>query len=413
MNKRLLIRSIKNVYRNKPRTVAVVLLLTFSLSLALGVFQASLSIDRQTRNIISVVQNVIEVRSAGTSGMAVLGEGGASLAGEVGDQIRTIPGVVRVEKQLAVRNRNPEYFPTVSVTMGNEPDKPVRLATHGEVATLSIVEGRPLTGGDAGQNVALVGKVYAENRGLRAGSTLLEKGTEGEARLEVVGIFSSGFSYGDNQVVVPLDVVQRLYGQQGKTTLLWVTVNSVSEMRPVVQELRTSFGGSLDIVTAEGKVQFLEASFQRLLAVSIIGLVLALLVAGVVVFFAMVLTAQERTREIGVLKAIGAPNSNVGMQFIIETVALVSLSALLALVGFALLGPALVNPFLGIREQGPTPGVEMGLAPATSLLEISYQLSPETAAATLGLALLLGVLGSLYPVWRATRMRPAEALRYG
>lgn len=403
------IRGLRNIYRSKGRTLAVVILLALSFGIFAAMNRAASAVNTQSDNIMGVVENTIEVRSAGTTGMAVIGEGGAALPASIADEIEGLPKVTRVERQLAVRNVYPEFFPSISTTVGNEPGKPIRLATHGEVATLRILEGRSLQPSDAGKNVALVGRIFAENRGLTVGSRFDDKGTE----REVIGIFTSGFSFGDNQVVAPLDTVQEGYGQQGKLTLIWVTTDKVQNVGPVVEALKRRFGDSVDIVTPEGKVRFLSQNFDRLERNGLVGSWVSFAMAGVVALFTLVIITLERTREMGVLKAIGASNRHVALQFVSEGVGLVLLGGLLGLAAYLTVGPTLVNEFLGLNQTtGATPGAEMGLAPATALLDVDYNLTVGAALLVLGLALALGILGSLYPVYRAVRMRPAEALRY-
>ena len=127
----------------------------------------------------------------------------------------------------------------------------------------------------------------------------------------------------------------------------------------------------------------------------------------------MVLTTQERIKEIGVLKALSASNWEVAFQFIVETSTLVLVGSVLGLASYSTIGPTLINSLLGLDTQtGIQPGIEMGLAPVSSLVSIEYTLQPSVIVLTLLATLAFAVLGSLYPIWRALSLPPAEALRY-
>jgi putative ABC transport system permease protein len=135
--------------------------------------------------------------------------------------------------------------------------------------------------------------------------------------------------------------------------------------------------------------------------------------------FVMLYTVRERTREIGTLKAIGFSNWNVMSQFMFEGI-LISLMAGMVGVAIASIGAPILSSLLlphvslfGGLQSGRFQG---GFAPAnlgtTVSTSTAVSLGPELILLALGVALLLGALGSLYPAWRAARTRPAEAMRY-
>ena len=414
-------RGTRNVYRNPPRSVVLLVILALSVGLFVGLAQATRALSAQTQNLTQVLENTIEVRNAGATGM---GQGVELIPEQDVAAVEAVDHVSQIERQLLVRNVYSEYFPTISITAGNEPGKPLRVATHGEPAAVRIIAGRNFTTDDQGRNVAIVGRVYAQNRGLTVGSTFLEPGGEqaragGEeleatpTEVEVVGIFASNFAFGDNQVFLPLTTAQRIYGQENGISVVWVTVDEVGNVGAVETALRDEFDGTRDVLTGQAKVRFVAQSFDRILAIGQISLILSLLVGALVVIFTMVLTTQERTREIGVLKALGASNGDVAYQFIVETAILVLIGGGLGLLTYGTIGPALINRLLGLEvPTGIQPGIEMGLAPVTSLVRVEYNLQPSVIGITLLAVLVFAALGSLYPVWRALKLPPAEALRY-
>lgn len=414
-------RGTRNVYRNKPRGLVLILILALSVGLFVGLSQATRALTTQTKNLTRILENTIEVRNAGATGM---GQGVELIPEQDVVGVKTVEHISQIEKQLLVRNVYSEYFPTISITTGNEPGKPLRVATHGEPAAVRIIAGRDFTEQDQGQNVAIIGQVYAGNRELTVGATFLEPGGEkaqagGQeleaviTEIEVVGIFTSNFAFGDNQVFLPLKTAQRIYGLDGGISVLWVTVDEIGNVEAVETALRDEFGGTRDVLTGQSKVRFVSQSFDRILVIGKISLLLSLFVGALVVIFTMVLTTQERIKEIGVLKALGASNWEVAFQFIVETSTLVLVGSVLGLASYSTIGPTLINSLLGLDTQtGIQPGIEMGLAPVSSLVSIEYTLQPSVIVLTLLATLAFAVLGSLYPIWRALSLPPAEALRY-
>ena len=122
-------------------------------------------------------------------------------------------------------------------------------------------------------------------------------------------------------------------------------------------------------------------------------IVLTVIVGGIVMMNAMLMTVFERTQEIGVLRALGWRRRRVIRMILGEAVAL----SLISGVAGTLLGVLLNAAFM----LEPTMG---------SFLEPSY--SPLLILQTILLCLVLGALGGIYPAWRAANLQPIEALRY-
>lgn len=230
----------------------------------------------------------------------------------------------------------------------------------------------------------------------RFAANSLKKGLGDEVRLagssyEVVGIYETGVSYEDAGGVVLLKDAQERFGMDRKVSLLAVKLRDPSRV---------------DSVAAALEAQYPEATFTRAAAMvdrtqdfattyTILNalIVLTVIVGGIVMMNAMLMSVFERTQEIGVLRAVGWHRRRILRMVVGESLALGVLSALAGIV----IGVALNGLFLLI------PGMGAFLAPAYS---------PPVFAAVIGLAAALGVIGALYPAWRATRMQPIEALRY-
>jgi putative ABC transport system permease protein len=133
-------------------------------------------------------------------------------------------------------------------------------------------------------------------------------------------------------------------------------------------------------------LQMMEASTWGISA-------MALIVGGLGMTNTMVMSVWERTREIGVLRALGWRRWRVLWMIVRESVALSLLGSVTGVVLGVILGELLnLLPFL------------------RGFMRLTY--TPDLFAQALGTALMLGVVGGIYPAWRAAQLPPVEALRY-
>lgn len=417
-------RGVQNVYRSHARSIVTILILSLSFGLAAAMLQAITTLKAQTKELTSELETVIEVRNAGATGMGV---GVDFIPEEEIDAIQNTaiaPNIRGVDKQILVRNIFPEFFPNISITVGNNVGRPLRVATHGEPAVVRLLEGRNFTENDEGKSMAVVGTIYAKNRNLTIGSRFLETGKEAQAglgkdiqsrpeELEVIGIFTSGFAFGDNQVFLPLKTAQRIYGQENNISVAWFDIDQVANVSKVEKFMREFWQNRRDVLTSQSKIEFVASSFDRIISIGQIALALSLIVGSLIAVFVFVITTLERTKEIGILKALGARNSMVIKQFLTEVFTMVFAAGFLGIVIFTTIGPGFTAKFLGIQKfDVPQAVTEAGIAPITSLVDLTFRLDIGVLIFLLLITLFAAILGSIFPVWRAVKMKPAEALRY-
>jgi putative ABC transport system permease protein len=173
-----------------------------------------------------------------------------------------------------------------------------------------------------------------------------------------------------------------------------LTVTTDQTRLSQLQTLQTTYNAQL--ATA-------QASNSQTYATAIEEIVIVVVATSLIVLFVMLYTVKERTKEIGTLKAIGFSNSVVMSQFMLEGVLLSMIAGVVGIVIGSIAAPTISSLLLPSTGLSGTIRIS-GLSVAT--------LNPELILALFGAAVLLGTLGSLYPAWRAAKIRPAEAMKY-
>jgi putative ABC transport system permease protein len=145
-------------------------------------------------------------------------------------------------------------------------------------------------------------------------------------------------------------------------------------------------------------------------------ILIVIVATSLIVLFVMLYTVRERTKEIGTLKAIGFSNWNVMSQLVLEGILMSVLAGVVGIAIGSVAAPVLSSLLLphislfGGQSGGFRQG--FGATSAVSVQNAVGTLDPQLTLLFFGVAILLGALGSLYPAWRAAKIKPAEAMRY-
>lgn len=234
----------------------------------------------------------------------------------------------------------------------------------------------------------LLGKRAAGDLDLGIGGTL----TIDRRAFTVVGIYKTGSLYEDGGGMAPIASVQQLAAKTGVVTAVFVTVRADEDPKVVADGIERDFPNLATIASIDdyGKVdqgvQFLEAAN---LAISI----LAVGIGAIGVMNTMIMSVFERTREIGILRAVGWSGSRILRMIIGE-------SLVLCVIGAA------VGTGLGVLATRALLLIDT----IRNLLEPQYTVDVFIRA--LVVAVVVALLGALYPAIHAVRQTPMDALRY-
>jgi len=313
------------------------------------------------------------------------------------ETIAALPGVAAVDPQVQVlwnTDGSGANFAIPKTVVGLIPG-----ADEGHGFALELATGRMLTAADTG-DVVVLGADLAKEYGVAAGGSVEIHGRP----FAVLGTFLPTLSAPDTTGLVPLATGQELY----LTTLPPLVAEAV-----VAEDLANQIvvypdvGADIDAVaasieaTVENSATLTGAEFDEVIGSStaifnaiIIGVaVISLIVGGLSVINTMAMSVAERTREIGIKRAIGGPRGRIIRELVAE-------AGLIGLIG-GLLG-------LGLGAIVVVLANEAGRASGTVL----FDLTPGTALFALAFSTILGMIAGIVPAWSAARLDPVSALRY-
>ena len=251
-----------------------------------------------------------------------------------------------------------------------------------------VVQGRGLGVGDRGAGVAVVGESVAERNNVDVGSTLR---LNPEASLEVVGVARSGGGLVDNAVLLPLATLQRATGIRDRVSFFALDLVEPARAADIAESLSAEFP-QLGFQTQEQVLQVLERGV-RISDVVRLGIsAIALIVGAISVTNTVLMSVFERTREFGVIRAVGAkPRFLFGL--------VLTESVVLSLVGAAF------GVLLGRLGIGVVNRIADGLI-GTPVAALTLRLAVFAVA----VAFLMGILAGLIPAARAARIQVAVAM---
>ena len=216
--------------------------------------------------------------------------------------------------------------------------------------------------------------------------------TEKTLTVRILGILKKeGSTFGvnlDDAIVMPLRDAQQFFETGNQFSFIMARATSLDTVSAAAAAIKAKLGKGYNAVTYESAKATLDQVLGSIQAVLGGIAAISLVVAGIGIINTMTISVMERTREIGVLKAIGSKSYDVMLMFISEAV-------LTGLIG------GILGVLLGFSLSGLI-GTVIGISPVPSL---------TNGTLVVGFAVITTTLSGLYPAWRASNLNPVEALR--
>jgi putative ABC transport system permease protein len=329
-----------------------------------------------------------------------------------GGNFSTTPMSIQTADEIAAIDGVEAALPQISMFFSDEPmgasmgmpDTIVAGQPEGDVGLedfeIHYAQGRALTDADEGSFVAVVGSDLSRKFDVGAGDALEIRGHD----FEVVGVLEPTLTAPDTSVMMPMAAGQQLFAES-LPDVMQTSVDTADLATQVVvypeagvdtEELSDRIEAELTNVSAMTGAEFDEVvgSSIAIFNAIIIGVAaISLVVGGLSVINTMAMSVQERTREIGIKRAIGGQRGRVVRELVAE-------AGMIGLLG-GLIGLALGALVVVLAN-------EAGRSSGTVL----FDLTPGTAIFALAFSTILGMLAGIIPAWSAARLDPVQALRY-
>jgi len=366
-------RGIRNAFRNVVRTISIVIILGLSIGLCLTMLVAQKAVENKIASVKSSIGNTITISPAGFtagsqannalttselskvksitnitgldeilsdrlsttgSSMPTFGGFGNSSSSSESTTSLTSPIKLNLNGNSASGQAGGEHFFVSGGFGGSLPTNfslPVSFLGTNEPSningtTISLTSGSMIDG-NGSSNDALISSQMASKNNLKVGSTF----TAYNATITVSGIFSSSDQSTQGTVILPLATLGNLSGQAGSVTSAVATVNSLNNLTSATNAIKSSLGSSADVVSAEQQADDTVAPLNSVKTVATYSLIGAVAAGAVIILLVMIMVVRERKKEIGVVKAIGGSNLRIMGEFMVESLTLAILGAVIGL----------------------------------------------------------------------------------
>jgi putative ABC transport system permease protein len=326
------------------------------------------------------------------------GIGGQPMRLDLMDDLRTIDGVAAVvpsASTIAQELQGVQFGPPDQVW-----GTPIGLDGGHETYVPTVATGRSLTTADEGKDVAVIGSSIAAKRSAGVGDSI----TIDDRPFQVVGVYEPTLSTPDVTISVPFTTAQTIvhddlptairdaiHASDLVTSFTIYPADGVDEAA-LAATIEARVPG-VKALTGEAYDQSIGSSVAIFNSI-IVGIgVISLIVGGLSVINTMAMSVAERTREIGIKRAIGARRRRIVRDLMTEAGVIGAIGGALGVV----LGAAVV---VLVNEATRSSGT------------VLFELTPSTAVFALAFSTILGVVAGIIPAWNAARLDPVAALRY-
>lgn len=400
----------RSVRSNWLRAILTMMIISFGIMALVGILTAiDSAIFSLSSNLSSLGANTFQIEPLGD---------GARRHGPRGPRKQGEPFVYRQAMEFKQDYKYPaltsiSMFCTGNATIkyGNEKTNPNIMIFGVDENYLSgkgyeLEVGRNISASEAlrGGYYAVIGQdIVNDLFGGKAEKAVNSTILAGHFKLKVIGVLKergSAMNEGqDRRVLIPLQTGKQHFGASNKSYNILVAVNDPTSIDEAignatmvlrnVRRLRATQQNDFEVTKSDGLINIIKDNtlYFRLAAVGI-GLI-TLLGAAIGLMNIMLVSVTERTREIGISKAIGATRKSITMQFLMEAVVISLMGGLIGIVLGVIIGNV-VTYFMGGQFLFPWLWITVALITCT----------------------VVGLLSGLYPALKASRLDPIEALRY-
>ncbi|NJD54647.1 MAG: ABC transporter permease [Candidatus Methanoperedens sp.] len=323
-----------------------------------------------------------------------IGFGGGDLNNSKAREVKRVTGVADAYGilQAALDPESLGFFGG-DVVIGVQPEKQLSL-----LKDTKLTQGRFLAVGDGYR--AVLGSSVAREFNLKAGDELQIKSKRVQRassithtrNFTVVGIMEYTGSFFDNGVIIPLDIAQKFYDRGDTVSFILAVPDQGTDAEDLSKRIELNVE-KIKTFSPEQLRKQIEQSLVIFTLITISAAVLAAIIGGLSVVNTMLMSVSERTKEFGLMKALGAETKDI----LFMTMGEAALMGVLGGICGILAGGALVyylNDYLASRGT------------------VLFSITPRLLFIAIVFSTLLGVLSGLYPAYRAAKMSPMEALRY-
>jgi len=399
----------RNIWRHRRRTIIVVLSIAMVLALMM-LYDGMVAGFEQSiyANAIKVLGGNIQIHANGyrekadSTPLLPLNSDEAAMTAALA-QPQVVAASRRINTSGMATNRK-GAFPVSIIGIEPEKELPVSLVAQ------NVSAGRYLTAED--QDMIFIGQGLADAMEIQVGDriTLVGRATHDQMRqrtMTVVGIYDVGMRDIEKRTIyISLGEAQDLYGLTGQSTEVVVSLQKLGQEPAVLTALRSGLPGD-EIDSWQTNFPEMASALSTKGGVMNVFSVIIMLIAGIGILNLLLMAVYERTREIGLLGAMGLKPRQIALLFILE-------GTFMGLVGVA------AGVVLGLLINGILGQVGLDYSQFSSLTEYTALITGRVYP-TLGVDKLLGraltvaiiaALASFYPAREAAQREPAEALHY-